>query len=96
VGAERRGLDGVKLGEEVRHVETGGFNLPARGVHLDPIASGEEDGFARRSSSGERTECRFDPPHLKVHPLAEIDRRCPVADSNQKKMHALSLGRSGF
>src|SRR5438477_221453 len=68
----------------------------ARDVHFDAVAGGEHNGFVRRAASGERSERGFDSPHLKVHALAQIDRSCPVADSNEKKMHACPSIRSGF
>ena len=83
VRQQRRRIHAVKLADEVDEVSARALGLLARRVDFGAVARREHDGFARRSALGQRAQRRLDAARLEVEPLAQLDRRGAMADSNE-------------
>ena len=57
--------------------------IVARGVDLGAVARREHDRFARRPARGQRPQRRLDAARLEVDPLAQLDRRGPMTESQR-------------
>ena len=83
VRRDRRTIDAVELADEAHQIRARRRHIVAGDVQLGAIAGRQHDRLARRAARGERRQRAGEPVHVKIDPLAQLDRRGLVTDSHQ-------------
>ena len=87
VGRDLRRVDAVELADERHQIAPRGGEIVARRVHLGAVAGRQHHGLPRRPARRQRAERLVHAARVEVDPLAQLDRRGPMADSDEKQMH---------
>jgi hypothetical protein len=91
VRGECRAVDAVKVGDELDELGARLIDLIGRRVELGSIAGGQHDRFAAREPRTQLAKRHVETAGVEVEPLAQLDRRGLVADSDQQQVHIRDL-----
>ena len=79
----------IEHADELHQVATRPDDVVARDVQFGAVARRDDRRLARRAARRERRERVRDAARLKVHALAQFDRRGSMAESHQQQSHQL-------
>ena len=84
VRRQRRAFDAVEFGDEPDELVRARLDLFACGIQLGAVARRQDDRLAVRQPRRQLAQRRIEPARVEVDPLAQLDGRGLVTDSDEQ------------